>query len=124
MKSKERRLFIQKAFCLCAIGYWGFFFSKPSEANEVDIELANPEKGMAEKVVYHHSHSDAEKNARTAKLQKNSFIPWDQQYCSNCRFYKILGEKQNRKVGSCTLIPGYCVADEGICNRWFPKSVE
>jgi hypothetical protein len=115
---------MQKVFYLGAVGYWSFFFSRPSKASEVDIELANPEKGMAEKLVYHHSHSDAEKNARTSKLKKDSFISWDQQYCSNCKYYRFLGEKQNLKVGSCSLIPGYCVVGEGICNRWVPKSTE
>lgn len=97
-----------------------FLSSKYADAEQINKPLADPTKGMAKKIVYHHSQENAEKDVNTVKDKLKVETPWEQRFCDNCKHYQTVGEKESKKVGTCALIPGYLVVDKGICNLWKP----
>lgn len=93
--------------------------AKPAGGGEIDLPLAVPGKEAAAALNYAEKHSDVKKpELKVAK----SGVSFDDQKCSNCMFYKKVGMKNGKEVGTCQVLPGKLVLGEGWSTSWVKKA--
>lgn len=87
-------------------------------AGELDLPLAVPGKDAAAALNYVEKHSDVKK--AELKVAKSG-VAFEQQKCSNCMFYKKVGTKNGKEVGTCQVLPGKLVLADAWSTSWTKK---
>lgn len=67
---------------------------------------------------YKHNAADVPAEQQTEK----SGVPFSQQNCSSCMFYKVAGQLDGAEVGSCQLFANGKVKSTGWCVSWAKKA--
>lgn len=89
---------------------------KPAWA-QVPNKLVSESDPMAAALKY---RQDATKVPVTERVKKID-VEGKDQFCSNCNFYKSMGEVDKVKAGECTLIKAGMVTEKGWCMTWTKK---
>ena len=92
--------------------------SAPKASSELDLPMAVPGKDAAAALNYVEKHADVKK--AELKVEKAG-VAFDKQNCSNCIFYKSVGQKGGKDVGTCQVLPGKLVVGGGWCSSWAKK---
>lgn len=87
--------------------------------SEADLPLVNPKDGPAAAVNYTEDHKTVTKPELKADRQG---VKFEQQHCANCGFYKNVGKKDGKDVGTCTIFPGKVVHGTAWCGSWNKKA--
>jgi hypothetical protein len=88
-------------------------------AGPLGYPLVDPAGNAGKAVNYVTVHA----NLKDAKLKtERQGVAWDQQFCSNCSFYKEVGTKDGGKVGTCTIFVNQLVVEKGWCSSWNKKA--
>lgn len=93
--------------------------AKPAGNKETDKPLVEPGKGAAGPVNY---VEDKKKVTNAALKTERQGVKFEGQHCSTCGFYKEVGDKNGKKVGTCMIFPNQLVVGEGWCSSWNKKS--
>jgi hypothetical protein len=81
--------------------------------------LVDPKDPAAQALSYAENHADVKK--AELKVERQG-VPFDQQHCNGCGFYKEVGTKAGTKVGSCTIFGGKLVKSGAWCSSWNKKA--
>ena len=83
-------------------------------AKELAFPLVEPGKGAAAAVSYVEDHKKVKKELQTERQG----VKFDAQNCANCGFYKKVGDKSGKEVGTCQIFPGSLVKSNAWCSSW------
>lgn len=78
-----------------------------------------PGKGPAAGLHYILDHKDLKD--QKLKLERNG-VSFDKQFCHNCNFYKKVGDKGGKELGTCTIFPNQLVQSKAWCQTWTKKA--
>lgn len=92
---------------------------KASATKEIDLPLVSPKEDAAKAVNYVENKADMKK--AELKVERQG-VKWDDQHCSGCGFFKAVGKKDGKEVGTCTLFNKKLVVAPGWCGTWNKKS--
>ncbi len=82
------------------------------------LTLISETDGTATALNYKHDKANVPANLQ----QEKSGVPFAEQACSNCMFYKAAGQLEGGEVGSCQLLPSGKVKSVGWCASWAKKA--
>jgi hypothetical protein len=82
------------------------------------LTLVSETDPMATGLTYKHDKA----NVPAELQQEKSGVPFAEQSCSNCMFYKTAGQIEGNEVGTCQLIAAGKVKSAGWCNSWAKKA--
>lgn len=86
-------------------------------AAELSWPTAKPGQGAAAAVNY----VEDQKMAKADLKIDRQGIKFADQHCKNCGFYKEVGDKAGKKVGTCTIFAKQLVTADGWCASWNKK---
>lgn len=85
---------------------------------ELSWPLVDPKAPMAKGV----SYVEDKAQIKDAKLKtERQGVTFDKQFCDNCSFYKEVGKKDGKTVGTCTIFAKQIVLDKAWCQTWNKK---
>jgi hypothetical protein len=90
----------------------------PAAAGGESLTLISETDATATALNYKHDAASVPANLQT---EKNG-VPFAEQKCSNCTFYKAVGQLDGAEVGSCQILAAGKVKAAGWCNSWGKKA--
>lgn len=91
--------------------------AKPT--SEADFPLVSPTDGPAVAVNYVEDHKKVTK--AELKVDRQG-VKFESQHCANCGFYKKVGQKDGKEVGTCQIFPQKLVHSTAWCSTWNKKA--
>lgn len=88
-------------------------------AKELEWPLVVPGKDTAVAVSY---ETDKKKVTKAELKVDRQGVKFADQHCGVCGFYKEVGTKDGKKVGTCTIFPNKLVENPAWCASWNKKS--
>lgn len=87
-------------------------------AKELSFPMVEPGKGAAAAVNYEVDKKKVKKDLQTDRQG----LKFADQHCSNCGFYKKVGTKNGKEVGTCQIFAGSLVEGPAWCASWNKKA--
>ncbi len=89
------------------------------ETGPLAAPLVDPKTDpTAQAMHYSENHATVKKDLQIAKQG----VPFKDQHCKNCGFYKEVGQKDGKTVGTCTIFAGKLVESNSWCTSWNKKA--